>query len=176
MRSKLVHDRDGLRTFALAFGEGDELPEALEAFADDESVEGASFEAIGGFDGVTLGYFDLEQHEYRRLPLDEQVEVLSLVGKIAKKEGEPVVHAHVVVGLSDGTTRGGHLLGGRVRPTLEPHSHRDARGTSAEAAGSKNRAGGVAHLTTTGDARRSDRPRKARGVQGDSAASSGRAR
>jgi uncharacterized protein len=50
----------------------------------------------------------------------EQVEVLSLVGNIARDEdGEPKVHAHVVLGRSDGTTRGGHLLEGRVRPTLE---------------------------------------------------------
>jgi hypothetical protein len=32
---------------------------------------------------------------------------------------EPKVHAHVVVGLSDGAARGGHLIAGRVWPTLE---------------------------------------------------------
>jgi len=48
------------------------------------------------------------------------VEVLSLVGTIAPREdGEPQVHAHVVLGRSDGTTRGGHLLEAHVRPTLE---------------------------------------------------------
>ena len=46
-------------------------------------------------------------------------EVLSLVGELAMKDDEPKVHAHVVVGRSDGSTRGGHLLGGHVRPTLE---------------------------------------------------------
>ena len=30
-----------------------------------------------------------------------------------------VQHVHVVLGLSDGSTRGGHLLKGFVRPTLE---------------------------------------------------------
>ncbi|MBV8779143.1 MAG: DUF296 domain-containing protein, partial [Alphaproteobacteria bacterium] len=29
------------------------------------------------------------------------------------------VHLHVVLGLSDGSTRGGHLIEGTVRPTLE---------------------------------------------------------
>jgi predicted DNA-binding protein with PD1-like motif len=32
---------------------------------------------------------------------------------------EPRLHAHVVVGKSDGTAYGGHLLRARVRPTLE---------------------------------------------------------
>ena len=51
--------------------------------------------------------------------LDERLEVLSLVGDIALKDGEPSLHAHVVVGSRDGSARRGHLLGARVRPTLE---------------------------------------------------------
>jgi predicted DNA-binding protein with PD1-like motif len=51
--------------------------------------------------------------------VEEQVEVLSLVGDIALEGGQPRVHAHVVVGKRDGTAHGGHLLDARVRPTLE---------------------------------------------------------
>jgi predicted DNA-binding protein with PD1-like motif len=47
------------------------------------------------------------------------VEVLSLIGDIALNEGEAELHAHVVLGRRDGTTRGGHLLEAHVRPTLE---------------------------------------------------------
>jgi predicted DNA-binding protein with PD1-like motif len=47
------------------------------------------------------------------------VEVLSLIAYIALNEGEPELHAHVVLGRRDGTTRGGHLLEAHVRPTLE---------------------------------------------------------
>ena len=46
-------------------------------------------------------------------------ELLALVGDIALAEGKPKVHAHVVVGLRTGDTRGGHLLQAHVRPTLE---------------------------------------------------------
>ena len=42
------------------------------------------------------------------------------VGDVALDQAnKPKVHAHVVVGLADGQTRGGHLLTGRVWPTLE---------------------------------------------------------
>src|SRR5205814_9350423 len=57
--------------------------------------------------------------KYRRIPVDEQCEVLSLIGDVAEGQDGPIVHAHVVLGLSDGTTRGGHLLEGLVFPTLE---------------------------------------------------------
>ncbi|MGH7465612.1 MAG: PPC domain-containing DNA-binding protein, partial [Longimicrobiales bacterium] len=50
----------------------------------------------------------------------EQIEVLSLTGNITDApDGGRKVHAHIVIGRSDGTAHGGHLLGGRVRPTLE---------------------------------------------------------
>jgi predicted DNA-binding protein with PD1-like motif len=76
--------------------------------------------AIGAFERVTLGFFEVASKEYKRIPVDEQVELLSLVGNIAQDDrGTPKVHAHVVVGKSDGTAHGGHLLEAHVRPTLE---------------------------------------------------------
>jgi len=42
-----------------------------------------------------------------------------LVGDISMDDGKPKVHAHVVVGKSDATAHGGHLIEGHVRPTLE---------------------------------------------------------
>ena len=67
-----------------------------------------------------LAYFDWPTKKYQEIPVNEQVEVLMLAGDIAwKDDGEPVVHAHVVVGRSDGSTRGGHLKKAHVRPTLE---------------------------------------------------------
>ncbi|HEX6498653.1 MAG TPA: DUF296 domain-containing protein [Micromonosporaceae bacterium] len=44
---------------------------------------------------------------------------VSLLGDVAEKDGKPALHLHAVVGRSDGTTMGGHLLRGEVWPTLE---------------------------------------------------------
>ena len=68
---------------------------------------------------MTLGYFDRKARDYKKIPLREQVEVLSLIGDVALDRGEPKVHAHVVVGRADGEARGGHLLEACVWPTLE---------------------------------------------------------
>jgi predicted DNA-binding protein with PD1-like motif len=51
--------------------------------------------------------------------LDEQVELVSLIGDVALLDGRPVVHAHAVVGRKDGTAHGGHLLSAHIRPTCE---------------------------------------------------------
>ena len=52
--------------------------------------------------------------------MNEQCEVLSLMGDIAQgDDGKASVHLHAVLGLQDGSLRGGHFLSGSVQPTLE---------------------------------------------------------
>src|SRR5256714_4194591 len=118
MRTKLIHD-DGEKTFAIIFDKGDEVASFLLSFAKENKLSASHFTAIGAFQRATLGYFEREGRDYKRISIDEQVEVLSLVGDIALDEDEPKVHAHVVVGKADGTAHGGHLLEARVWPTLE---------------------------------------------------------
>jgi predicted DNA-binding protein with PD1-like motif len=120
MQSKLLHESDGQKTYALIFVTGDEVMGNLKAFARDHRIGGGHFTAIGAFRDVMLGYFDWDRKDYQRIPVREQVEVLSLVGDIAEGEaGEPKVHAHVVLGNAHGAALGGHLLEAHVRPTLE---------------------------------------------------------
>jgi uncharacterized protein len=114
-----VLESTGARTWALIFEKGDEPVTGLTEFAKAQKLGGAHFTAIGAFSEVTLGYFDRAKRDYRKIPLREQVEVLSLIGDVALDRNEPKVHAHVVVGRADGEARGGHLLEARVWPTLE---------------------------------------------------------
>jgi predicted DNA-binding protein with PD1-like motif len=107
------------RRSVLVFEPGDEVIEQLRSWATTQGLEAGAFTGIGAFSRVTLGYFDVDRREYVPTEIDEQVEVLSLVGNIALSDGGPSVHAHVVVGKRDGSAHGGHLLKGTVRPTLE---------------------------------------------------------
>jgi predicted DNA-binding protein with PD1-like motif len=119
MRSKMLNAGPE-RTYALIFDKGDEPVSLISAFAKEHKIGAARLSAIGAFSEVVLGYFDWEKKEYKKIPIREQVEVLSLLGDIALGEnGEPKLHAHVVLGKRDGSAHGGHLLEGRVRPTLE---------------------------------------------------------
>jgi uncharacterized protein len=106
-------------TYAVIFETGDEVTAGLAAFAQERRLSASHFTAIGGFQDVTLGYFDWDKKDYKRIPIREQVEVLSLMGDIALDQGTPKVHAHVIVAKSDGTAHGGHLMDAHVRPTLE---------------------------------------------------------
>lgn len=117
MRAKTIGGSE--RTWALVFATGDEVTSSLSDFAYREQLRAARFTAIGAFREATLGYFDWASKQYEKIPLREQVEVLSLVGDVALEGDAPKIHAHVVVGKRDGTAHGGHLLQAYVRPTLE---------------------------------------------------------
>ena len=107
------------KTYAVIFDKDEEFIAALTSWAKENKLGGSHFTAIGAFREVTLGYFDRDKKDYQKIPVREQVEVLSLIGDIALKDGIPQVHAHVVVGKSDGSAHGGHILEARVWPTLE---------------------------------------------------------
>jgi predicted DNA-binding protein with PD1-like motif len=120
MRSKLLHEADGLRTFAVILDAGDEAIACLEAFARGNAISGAQLTAIGAFRSARLAYFDWDTKAYQPNPIEEQVEVASLIGDIAvSPDGLPSIHAHAVLGRRDGSACAGHLESGDVRPTLE---------------------------------------------------------
>src|SRR6184192_402632 len=119
MKSKLLQHQKGLKTFALVFEKNEDVKEPLLRFATENGLRGAQVTAIGAFSEVTLGFFDRAKKDYQPITVKEQVEVLSFAGNIVEKNGKPMLHAHVVVGKSDGTAHGGHFLNGRVWPTLE---------------------------------------------------------
>ncbi len=119
MRSRVVNPAPAA-TWLLVFEAGDEVVETLTRFAEEKSVDGASFTAVGALERAVLGYWDVARREYRRILVAGQVEVCSLIGNIARlPEGGRKLHAHAVLAAADGSTRGGHLLEGHVRPTLE---------------------------------------------------------
>ena len=118
MKSRQIDESP--RTFILIFETGDELADGLLQFARKQKLSAASFKAVGALSSVRLGWFNWESKQYETaVTLDEQVELLSLLGDVALRDGEPAVHAHAVIGRKDGAAYGGHLLRAHIRPTCE---------------------------------------------------------
>ena len=118
MKSKIVQDADVV-TYVVVCDPGDEAVNALARFARAERLEAAQITAVGGFARATVGWFDRATKRHQPIPVDQPCEVLSLLGDVAEGEDGPSLNMHVVLGLADGTTRGGHLIEGEVFPTLE---------------------------------------------------------
>jgi predicted DNA-binding protein with PD1-like motif len=118
MKSRIVEDADVV-TYVMVCDPGDEAVAALAQFARAERLEAAQITGVGGFERATVGWFDRAARQFRHIPVNQQCEVLSLIGDVAQDQDGPSLNVHVVLGLSDGTTRGGHLIEGQVFPTLE---------------------------------------------------------
>jgi predicted DNA-binding protein with PD1-like motif len=115
-----VLDSQGPTTYLLVFDPDEEVMGGLLAFVREKQIAAGHFTAIGAVSKATLGFFDRKAKDYKKIPQDGQAEVLSLIGDVAVTDkGEPGVHAHAVLGLPDGSARGGHLIEATVWPTLE---------------------------------------------------------
>ncbi|TIX90667.1 PPC domain-containing DNA-binding protein [Rhizobium sp. P44RR-XXIV] len=120
MNFKKISEVDGQKTYVVVLDTKEEAHSALATFATEQGLTAASISAIGAFEEATVGWFDFADRSYRKIPVTEQCEVLSLIGDIATgDDGKASLHLHAVLGLKDGSTRGGHFLDGTVHPTLE---------------------------------------------------------
>ena len=100
--------------WVIRFKDGENLLEELKGLG---LKSAAILGAVGMLRDLVLGYWDGKQ--YVKEPVREPVELLSLSGNIGDKEGEVMVHAHVVAGLKGGAALGGHLLAATVHNTVE---------------------------------------------------------
>ncbi len=120
MRSKLLNEHGGQRTFAVILQTGDEAIACLKSFVEREGIKAAQITAIGALSDAKLNYFDWEKKAYQAIPVTDQVEVASLNGDVAlSPQGKPALHIHAVLGRRDGSALAGHLAEAHVRPTLE---------------------------------------------------------
>jgi predicted DNA-binding protein with PD1-like motif len=115
----IAENASGERTYAVILAKGDEIMSGLTEFAVHEKLVAGHFTAIGALESARFGWFDRAQNAYRNIPIDQQVEMISLIGDVGVVNGVPQVHAHGAVGFPDGQVRGGHMLEAIVWPTLE---------------------------------------------------------
>lgn len=98
--TRLPHNKD------LAAAIGDAFKEA--------GVPTGWFSVIGATKKAILAFYDQAEKGYRELLFPMPGEIVTCTGNVTTLDGKPFVHAHITIGFSDGTTRGGHLMKGTV--------------------------------------------------------------
>ena len=82
MQSKLVAESAGQRTFVMILEPDEKAVSTISDFAGKQRIGAASLTALGAFSKATVGWFDLAEKTYRKIPVEEQCEVLSAIGDI----------------------------------------------------------------------------------------------
>ncbi len=95
--------------YILRLDKGEELILALKEFSKKENIKSAFFFGLGAAMEAEISFYDLNKREYISKRIKEILEIASLIGNVAFKEKEIVVHAHII--LTDRKMRsfGGHL-------------------------------------------------------------------
>ena len=88
MKAKVIEDADEV-TYVVVCDPGDEAFDVLTQFARAQDLEASQITAVGAFSRATVGWFDRATKQYRRIPVDEQCEVLSLIGDVAEGQDGP---------------------------------------------------------------------------------------
>lgn len=119
LKARLISEQaNGQKTYAIIFATNDEVLSGLTEFAKREKLTAAHFSAVGVLKSVRFEWFD-HKRKCPNIPVDQQVEIIALIGDVGLINGQHQVHAHSVVGLPDGEVRSGHLLQAIAGPTLE---------------------------------------------------------
>jgi predicted DNA-binding protein with PD1-like motif len=120
VRAKLVGQHGETRTYELVLAPGTEAVAAVSDFVVQNHIQAANFHGIGACTDAVLAYYDPLTHAYQKTTYKQQMEIVSIIGDAAPTPGDGAgIHAHMAVGLADGTMRGGHLFEAHVSPTLE---------------------------------------------------------
>jgi len=88
----------------------EDLIDAIIAIVNKHKITSGLINCIGALKKFTIGYFDIESRRYLTRTIDEYVELVSCMGNIFFKNGEPIVHLHISIGTRDYNIIGGHLL------------------------------------------------------------------
>jgi predicted DNA-binding protein with PD1-like motif len=87
----------------------EDLIESIQKVVLEYKIKSGLIACIGALKEFTIGYFNLETKIYEMKTFKENVELVSCIGNISHKDGEPMVHAHVTLGRRDYSLIGGHL-------------------------------------------------------------------
>jgi predicted DNA-binding protein with PD1-like motif len=106
--------------FEVRFVAGDEILSGLYDLVAKHGITAGHITGIGGLaPGALLGWGSPDGHGFKKIEIADKTEMVSLLGDISVRNGQPYVHVHVIVASADGSTKGGHLLEARVAPVAE---------------------------------------------------------
>lgn len=105
--------------YQVRFASGESVVEPLLHWLESQNIRFATLSGIGAVRSARVSYWNAETREYEPHHLEEQLEIVSLIGNATIKEGKPFLHIHVALGRSDLSVVGGHLNDLVVHPNLE---------------------------------------------------------
>ena len=89
----------------------------LKDFINSKKIKSGSIFCLGFLSNPVLGFFDWGRRDYKKINVNEEVEIVSCYGNLARKKenNQLIIHLHGVVADNDGKTYGGHFFKAQIR-------------------------------------------------------------
>lgn len=98
---------------------GEELIESILKLAREENISLGRVSGLAALDKVQISLYAADTKEYLIKELTGDMEIVSLEGNIAEKDGEAYLHLHGSVAHDDNIVYGGHMHLAQVSVTAE---------------------------------------------------------
>ena len=87
----------------------EEVRRSVENFCAEQNIQSGWIEVLGSTQDVELAYYDIKKKEYLSKRFHEDLEILTITGNIALKDGKPFCHAHGTFSNKAMQVVGGHI-------------------------------------------------------------------
>lgn len=98
---------------------GEEIISKLNEICAKENIKLASVSAIGASNDFTVGVFKTATKQYMPCHFKGDFEIVSLIGTVTTKDGNPYIHLHMSATDASDVMVGGHLTSATVSVTCE---------------------------------------------------------
>ena len=92
----------------------DDLLVSINSFLLGNKIQTGKIEGIGAIQKGCIGFYNQDTKEYQTISVNKPMEVVSLIGNVSLKEGNPFAHCHISLADENGDIKGGHLMEGCV--------------------------------------------------------------
>lgn len=106
-------------TFLIRLERGEEIHTTLKIFCQQHGITAGWLTGIGALMQAELGYFHRDRNDYSWKLIDTDHELISLMGNISLKDGEPWLHLHATLSDEHFKVTAGHLKSGVISVTGE---------------------------------------------------------
>lgn len=109
--------------WVIVLEKGELLRDTLNSFAKENGVKGGFISGLGGAQWAEVGFYHLDKKQYSWTKINEALEIVSLAGNLAWKDGEPIWHLHGTFTDKNMKAVGGHIKDLQIAGTLELFLH-----------------------------------------------------
>ncbi len=106
-------------SWVIVLKKDEKIIEKISEFLEAENIQSGYLRGIGAVSSVEIAHYDLKEKHYSSKQFNGSLELLSLIGNVAVKDNEKIVHCHIILGTEDMKLFGGHLVEGTIGVTCE---------------------------------------------------------